>query len=64
MVNFGFKLNIGCENSLIGNMDKDYYFSKDGLGNRQSHYWNKYENEGKLKKNLINREKNATDFII
>jgi len=27
---------------MIGNMDKDYYFSKDGLGNKQHFYWNKY----------------------
>jgi hypothetical protein len=27
---------------MIGNMDKDYYFSKDGLGLKQMFYWNKY----------------------
>jgi hypothetical protein len=37
-----FNLPIGCENSLIGNMDKDYYFSKDGLGMKQGYYWSKY----------------------
>lgn len=49
---------------MIGNMDKDFYFSKDGLGNRQSHYWNKYEKEGKLKKDLIKKDLNAPEFII
>ena len=30
-------------------MDKDYYFSKDGLGNRQDYYWDKYNKDGRLK---------------
>ena len=56
--------NKGCENSMIGNMDKDYYFSKDGLGTRQHYYWNKYIQEGRLKQDLIKKDKSATDFII
>jgi inosine-uridine nucleoside N-ribohydrolase len=27
-----YSYNIGCESSMIGNMEKDFYFSKDGLG--------------------------------
>lgn len=44
---------------MIGNMDKDFYFSKDGLGNKQNFYWNKYQQEGKLKKDLIKKDINA-----
>jgi len=49
---------------MIGNMDKDFYFSKDGLGNRQTFYWNKFQQEGKLNKDLIKRDMNAAEFII
>lgn len=49
---------------MIGNMDKDYYFSKDGLGTKQQYYWNKYNQEGRLKPDLIKKDKSATDFII
>jgi hypothetical protein len=34
---------------MIGNMEKDYYFSEDGLGTRQKFYWDKYKQEGRLK---------------
>ena len=44
-----FRLMEGSENSIIGNMDKDYYFSEDGLGTRQKFYWEKYIQEGRLK---------------
>ena len=49
---------------MIGNMEKDYYFSEDGLGTKQQFYWNKYKQEGRLKENLIKKDKNAMDFII
>lgn len=49
---------------MIGNVEKDFFFSKDGLGTRQSYYWNKYQQEGRLNKDLIKKDINAAEFII
>jgi inosine-uridine nucleoside N-ribohydrolase len=48
----------GAEESLLANVEKDFYFSKDGLGEKQEKYWNLYKEQGRLdESNIIPRSK-------
>jgi len=34
---------LGCPESLLGDCEKDFYFSPDGLGNKQAQYIKKHK---------------------
>lgn len=53
LCNIDIPIYEGAEESLLANVEKDFYFSKDGLGEKQSKYWDSFKESGRLHENNI-----------